>query len=257
MTYEVIRQVTPQASVVLQYNPGPMTLTGTNTWLLRDPSSAATVVVDPGQSDDAHLAAVLAAAGSVTLILLTHKHVDHAEAAPALHEATGAPVRAVDQELCIGGDVLADREALFCGEVELQVLHTPGHTADSACFVLSSGPVLTGDSILGRGTTVVAHPDGNLAAYLASLSTLRALGAVPVLPGHGPELPSLAAVAGSYLTHRAERLEQISAALAELGGDASARAIVEHVYAHVDRALWWAAELSVRAQLDYLRAEPG
>jgi glyoxylase-like metal-dependent hydrolase (beta-lactamase superfamily II) len=133
------------------------------------------------------------------------------------------------------------------------VLATPGHTSDSACFVLSSGPVFTGDSILGRGTSVVAHPDGNLAAYLSSLERLRELGDVPALPGHGPELPSVGAVAASYLAHRIERLDQVRAALAEIGDDATARAIVELVYADVDEAVWWAAELSVQAQLDYLR----
>lgn len=253
MNYEIVRPVTPQAAVLLQNNPGPMTLDGTNTWLLRDPSSAETVVVDPGQSDDVHIAALLAAAGSVALILLTHKHFDHSEAAPALHEATGAPVLALDPTLCLGGAALTEGRVLAAAGVELQVLETPGHTADSACFVLASGPVLTGDSILGRGTTVVAHPDGNLAAYLSSLRKLRALGEVTVLPGHGPELPSLADVAAAYLTHRAERLDQIRAALVDIGADASPHAIVAHVYADVDESLWWAAELSVQAQLDYLR----
>jgi glyoxylase-like metal-dependent hydrolase (beta-lactamase superfamily II) len=252
--YESVRRVTPHASVVLQNNPGPMTLDGTNTWLLRDASWNETVVVDPGQSDDMHLSALLEAAGEVALILLTHRHFDHGEAAPALHEATGAPVLALDPTLCIGGAALSDGQVLAAAGIELEVLATPGHTGDSASFLLSSGAVLTGDSILGRGTTVVAHPDGNLAAYLSSLARLRALGDITVLPGHGPELPSLGDVAAAYLTHRAERLDQIRAALTEIGDDASARAIVEHVYSDVDEAVWWAAELSVRAQLDYLRS---
>ena len=230
-----------------------MTLDGTNSWLLRRGTSAGSVVVDPGQSGEEHLAAVLRAAGDVELIVLTHRHFDHGEAAPALHAATGAPVAALDPSLCLGRPPLADGEVLTAAGVELQVLATPGHTTDSASFALSSGPVLTGDSILGRGTSVVAHPDGNLGAYLSSLRRLQALGDVTVLPGHGPELPSLRAVATAYLAHRAERLDQVRAALADIGADASARDVVERVYADVDESLRWAAELSVQAQLDYLR----
>ena len=252
-SYERVRAVTPEAAVVLQRNPGPMTLDGTNTWLLRAPGAAETVVVDPGESDDAHLAAVVAAAGAVARIVLTHRHHDHADAAPALHQATGAPVLAVDPALCIDAEPLADGTVLTDAGIELQVLATPGHTSDSACLLLP-GAVLTGDTVLGRGTTVVAHPDGNLADYLASLERLAGLGELTVLPGHGPELPSIAAIAAAYLDHRAERLDQVRAALDVLGADATARAVVQHVYADVDESLWWAAELSVRAQLDYLRA---
>jgi glyoxylase-like metal-dependent hydrolase (beta-lactamase superfamily II) len=213
------------------------------------------VVVDPGENDGAHLAAVLAAAGQVARIVLTHRHHDHAEAAGTLHEATGAPVLAVDPALCIDAEPLADAAVVVAAGVEAQVLATPGHTSDSVCLVLP-GAVLTGDTILGRGTTVVAYPDGNLAEYLATLERLRGLGEVAVLPGHGRELPSVATVAAAYLAHRAERLAQVRAALAELGEDVSARAVVEHVYAGVDESVWWAAELSVRAQLDYLRLAP-
>jgi glyoxylase-like metal-dependent hydrolase (beta-lactamase superfamily II) len=144
------------------------------------------------------------------------------------------------------------------GGLQLRVWTTPGHTADSLCFLLGPGDgaaaaVCTGDTILGRGTTVVADPDGNLADYLASLARLRDLGAVAALPGHGPELPSVGEVATAYLAHRRERLDQIRAALAALGRDASPQAVVAYVYADVDRVLWPAAEQSVRAQLAYLR----
>lgn len=250
--YDQVRQVTARAAVLLQDNPGPMTLDGTNTWLL---GGGRSVVVDPGQGEDPdrHVPAVLAAAGDVSLIVLTHRHPDHVELAAALHEATGAPVRAADPQLCLGAGPLADGEVLVAGDAEVQVLATPGHTSDSVCLVLDDGPVLTGDTILGRGTTVVAHPDGALGPYLDSLGRLRELGERLVLPGHGPELPSLSAIAGQYLAHRAERLDQVQAALNILGADATARQIVEHVYADVDESVWWAAELSVRAQLDYLR----
>jgi glyoxylase-like metal-dependent hydrolase (beta-lactamase superfamily II) len=256
--YEQLRQVTPQASVLLQRNPGPMTLDGTNTWLLRVPGVAEAIVVDPGETDDEHHAALVRAAGSIALVLVTHRHHDHSQAAPALHDATGAPVRALDPEHCRGAAPLTDGELIDSAGVRVRVLGTPGHTSDSVCFVLESdagvpAAVLTGDTILGRGTTVVAHPDGALGPYLASLHTLHSLGALAVLPGHGPELPSLAAVSQEYLTHREERLAQVRESVARLGPDATARQIVEDVYADVDESVWWAAELSVRAQLDYLR----
>ncbi|HUR12915.1 MAG TPA: MBL fold metallo-hydrolase, partial [Mycobacteriales bacterium] len=116
--------------------------------------------------------------------------------------------------------------------------------------LLGDDAVLTGDTVLGRGTTVVAHPDGVLADYLASLHRLRDLGHVTVLPGHGPELPDAEAAAQQYLDHREQRLEQVRAAVA--AGAATPREVVEVVYADVDRVLWPAAEMSVRAQLEYL-----
>jgi glyoxylase-like metal-dependent hydrolase (beta-lactamase superfamily II) len=142
---------------------------------------------------------------------------------------------------------------------EIRVLATPGHTSDSLSFVLD-GPgaagqvVLTGDTVLGRGTTVIAHPDGALGPYLASLRRLAELpDGTAVLPGHGPELPDAPAVAARYLEHRRERLDEVRAALDVLGPEATPREVVQRVYADVDRVLWPAAEASVRAQLAYLR----
>jgi glyoxylase-like metal-dependent hydrolase (beta-lactamase superfamily II) len=130
---------------------------------------------------------------------------------------------------------------------------TPGHSSDSLCFVLDDA-VLTGDTILGRGTTVIAHPDGRLGEYLDSLRRLSELPpGLAVLPGHGPELADAGEAARQYLAHREERLEQVRAALLELGPEASARQVVELVYADVDQVLWPAAEWSVLAQLQYLR----
>lgn len=254
--YDAVRPVLPFASVLLQNNPGPMTLDGTNTWLLGAPDGM--VVVDPGQgADDTHLDLLFAAAPSIELVLVTHRHFDHSQVAGAVHERTGAPVRAVDPEHCHGAAPLADGEVLTAAGLRIEVLATPGHTSDSVSFVVDDGTagtaVLTGDTILGRGTTVVAHPDGNLGEYLASLRRLESLGTMPTLPGHGAELPSVADVAAMYLAHREERLDQIRAALDTLGSAATARQIVELVYADVDQAVWWAAELSVEAQLDYLR----
>lgn len=253
--YEQVRAVTPYASVLLQNNPNPMTLDGTNTWLLRAPGSDDTIVVDPGQSDETHLARLLDAAPRIALVLVTHGHFDHSQVSSELHERTGAPVRAADPGYCVGAAPLRDGESLEAAGLTVRVLATPGHTADSLSFVVGDrAAVLTGDTILGRGTTVVAHPDGVLGPYLESLHRLRELGDATVLTGHGPELPSLAEVASCYLTHREQRLDQVRAALAQLGADATARQVVEVVYADVDPVLWPAAELSVRAQLVYLRA---
>jgi glyoxylase-like metal-dependent hydrolase (beta-lactamase superfamily II) len=253
--YGEVRPVTAYAAVLLARNPSPMTLDGTNTWLLRAPGERRCLVVDPGPDDTAHLDAV-AAAGPVAEILLTHGHPDHADGAAALRERTGAPVRALDPAHRLGGEGLGEGDVVAGAGVEVRVLATPGHTSDSLCFAVGDA-VLTGDTVLGRGTSVVAHPDGRLADYLDSLRRLRDWahdGATrTVLPGHGPELPDLAAVAEAYLRHREERLEQVRAALDTLGPDAAAADVVPVVYADVDRALWPAAEWSVRAQLDYLR----
>jgi glyoxylase-like metal-dependent hydrolase (beta-lactamase superfamily II) len=255
--YDAVRPVAAHASVLLQANPGPMTLDGTNTWLLSAPGSDEVVVVDPGQSDETHVDRLLEAAPRVALVLVTHRHFDHSQTAEEVHRRTGAPVRAGDPEFCRGAPPLAEGTVAEAGGLRIETLATPGHTSDSVCFLvrLADEPVavLTGDTVLGRGTTVVAHPDGNLRDYLASLRRLRDLGPLPVLPGHGPELPSAADAASFYLAHREERLQQVRDALAVLGSDATARQVVEHVYTDVDRNVWWAAELSVNAQLDYLR----
>jgi glyoxylase-like metal-dependent hydrolase (beta-lactamase superfamily II) len=255
--YGVLRLVTPLASVLLAENPSPMTLDGTNTWVLRAPGEESCVVVDPGEEDEVHLRRV-AAQGPVALVLLTHRHHDHAGGARRFAELTGAPVRALDPSLVLGSEALGDGDVVPAAGVELRVVATPGHTSDSLSFLLD-GPgadqaVLTGDTVLGRGTTVIAHPDGALGPYLDSLRRLADLApATAVLPGHGPELPDAPAVATAYLAHREERLEQVRAALGVLGEHATPRQVVEVVYADVDRGLWPAAELSVRAQLDHLR----
>jgi glyoxylase-like metal-dependent hydrolase (beta-lactamase superfamily II) len=243
------------ATLVRADNPGPMTLEGTNSYVLRAPRAASAVVVDPGPLDLAHLEAV-AAVAPVALVLLTHGHPDHAEGARTLQEMTGAPMAAVDPRFCVGAEPLRDGMAFDgVGGLVLRVLATPGHTGDSVSFLAQVDDdrpgLLTGDTILGRGTTVVAHPDGTLGAYLRSLTTIRDLpGPLTLLPGHGPVGGDAPDRAAAYLAHRAERLEQVRAALA--AGDTSAQDVVRRVYADVDPVLWPAAELSVRAQLDYL-----
>jgi glyoxylase-like metal-dependent hydrolase (beta-lactamase superfamily II) len=236
-----------------------MTLDGTNTWILAEPGSEEAVVVDPGPLDDAHLRAVAAeverSGRRVVETLLTHGHPDHAEGAARFAELSGAPVRALDPALRLGEEGLGHGDVLEVGGLELRVVATPGHTGDSLCFHLpADDAVLTGDTVLGRGTTVVAYPDGRLGDYLDSLRRLHALtsdsGVSTVLPGHGPVLADALGAVEYYLAHRANRLAQVETAVE--AGCRSARAVVEHVYADVDRTLWPAAELSVRAQLDYL-----
>jgi len=242
------------ATLVRADNPGPMTLEGTNTWVLRAPGATGCVVVDPGPLLPSHLERV-AALGPVTATLLTHGHPDHAEGAARFAEMTGSDVLALDPAHAVGGQALIpDGEPLDVAGLQIRTFATPGHTADSVSFVIAEEAVLTGDTILGRGTTVVAWPDGVLGDYLGSLERLRGLGNIPVLPGHGPVLPDAEAVAAFYLQHRAERLAQVKAAVA--AGASSPAEVVETVYADVDRAVWPAAELSVRAQLDYLRLGP-
>lgn len=253
--YGEFRQVTSWASVLLAHNPGPMTLEGTNTWVVGSPGASSRVVIDPGPADADHLRRV-AERGTVDLVLLTHHHPDHAEGVSEFAEWTGAPVRAWDPELCAGAGPLRDGEVIDASGVSLRVLPTPGHTRDSVSFLaegVDEPAVFAGDSILGRGTTVVAHPDGHLDSYLRSLRRLAELPAgTAVLPGHGPELPDAAEVASAYLTHREQRLEQVRQVVREQGSEVTARQVVEIVYADVDRAVWPAAEWSVRAQLTYL-----
>ena len=248
----MLRPVTESASVLLCHNPRPMTLDGTNTWVLRGAGSAEMVVVDPGPDDAEHIAR-LADLGPIPLVLISHRHGDHTDGIDALVEATGAVVRSVGSGFLRGlGGYLRDGEVIDAAGLRIRVLATPGHTADSVSFVLDDA-VLTADTVLGRGTTVIDDEDGSLAAYLDSLRRLRGLGSRRVLPGHGPELDDLAAVSDMYLAHRQERLAQVQAALGALGEEATPRRVVEHVYADVDEKLWDAAESSVRAQLRYLR----
>ena len=246
---------------LLAPNPDIMTLDGTNTWVIREPDSSRSVVVDPGPQIEAHLDAVAEVAGDVAQVLLTHGHLDHSEAARSFAERMGCGVRALDPRHRLGEEGLGDGDVVSVDGLEIHVVGTPGHTSDSLSFVLpQERAVLTGDTVLGRGTTVVAHPDGELGAYLGSLHRLHALAEAreitAVWPGHGPVIEDALGALDFYLAHREERLEQVREAVRQVGdADASdvPRRVVEAVYADVDPVLWGAAELSVRAQIDYLR----
>jgi glyoxylase-like metal-dependent hydrolase (beta-lactamase superfamily II) len=251
---------TPRAACVLAPNPSPMTLDGTNTWIIAEPGSPSVVVIDPGPQDEGHLRRVLAEAVAgdrrVAGILLTHGHLDHSAGAARLAELSGAPVQAADPARRLGADGFADGDVITAAGCELRVVATPGHSGDSVSLLLpADGALFTGDTVLGRGTTVIAR-DGNLGDYLRSLEQLRELaeaaGLRLLLPGHGPMLADPTGILDYYLAHRAERLEQVRSALA--AGARTPAEIVAMIYTDVDRSVWPAAEWSVRAQLDYLTA---
>ncbi|MEU1056551.1 MBL fold metallo-hydrolase [Streptomyces sp. NPDC005876] len=251
--------VTERAVNVLAPNASAMTLDGTNTWIVAEPGSDLAVVVDPGPLDEGHLRNVVdtaeRAGRRIALTLLTHGHPDHAEGAARFAELTRTRVRALDPALRLGDEGLGPGDVVTVGGLELRVVPTPGHTADSLSFHLPADrAVLTGDTVLGRGTTLVAHPDGRLGDYLDSLRRLRSLtvddGVHTVLPGHGPVLEDAQGAVEYYLAHRATRLAQVETAVED--GHRTPEQVVAHVYADVDRSLWPAAELSVRAQLEYL-----
>lgn len=249
---------TERATCVLAQNPSAMTLDGTNTWIIAEPGSGVAVVVDPGPKDGVHLKRVLRTVEEqgrrVGLVLLTHGHPDHSAGAGKLAGTAGGSVkvRALDPRHRLGDEGLGEGDAVTTGGLELRIMETPGHSDDSLTFWLpADGAVLTGDTVLGYGTTVL---EGRLGDYLSSLDRLRTfsadVGAATILPGHGPKLDDPIAVLDHYIDHRRERLAQVEAAVA--AGARTAREVVERVYADVDKALWPAAEWSVQSQLDYL-----
>ncbi|MFC4112640.1 MBL fold metallo-hydrolase [Nonomuraea zeae] len=244
---------TEHAENLLAPNPSLMTLDGTNTWVI---GGEEVVVIDPGPDDESHLRRVQEHLGErrVTEILLTHGHFDHSGGAKRFAGMVGAPVRALDPRHRLGGEGLGDGDVVAVDGLEIHVYGTPGHSFDSLCFWLPQDKaMLTGDTILGRGTTIIAR-DGGLADYLRSLDRLRAaaesLAAQALLPGHGPVLADPIGALDGYIAHRRERLDQIRAAREQ--GARTPREIVRVVYADVDRSLWPAAEMAVLAQLDYL-----
>jgi glyoxylase-like metal-dependent hydrolase (beta-lactamase superfamily II) len=254
-----VADLEPLVSRVLAPNASGMTLDGTNTYVVGAPGSGQAVVVDPGPADEAHLAAVegvLAARDArVVAVLVTHHHGDHAEAAQPWGARFGAPVAAAAAAVAgPRGRVLAPGEQLHLAGTTVGVVATPGHTADHLAFRLESGAVLVGDHVLGRGTSVVTHPEGDVVAYLESLRRVHDLGPSALYCGHGPELTvDPGAVLDFYTAHRAYREEQLLAALT--AGPRTVAELVAQVYAAVPRALWPAATQSTRATLAKLVAE--
>jgi glyoxylase-like metal-dependent hydrolase (beta-lactamase superfamily II) len=237
-------------------NPSPMTLTGTNTYLV-GAGSGALAVVDPGPRLPAHRAAVEAAiadrAGRVAAVVVTHHHPDHAEAAGWADE-WGVPTLAFDPGRVAGADHLPDGGRVPVPGVEVVAHHLPGHSSDHLCLhVRDTGVVLSGDHVLGEGTTVIYWPDGDLTQYLASLRALRALDPRALYPGHGEVVNDPVGRIDALLAHRAERTDQILDALA--AGRDTVDAIVGRVYPDLPDALHPAAGRSVSAHLAALERD--
>lgn len=235
---------------VLAPNPGAFTLEGTNTWVVGD---GPTIVVDPGPDDAGHLLSVADEAEPVAAIVLTHRHPDHAAGAARLADAVAAPVHAFRPEE--GERPLRHREVLEAGGVALRAVHAPGHAHDHlAFFIEERGALFTGDAVLGRGTSVVDPPDGDMAAYIRSLHELRALGPRVIYPGHGSLVFDAVQRLDDYLAHRARREEQVVRALAE--GKATPQEMVPAIYGdEVPEAMFPHAARSVLAHLLKLERE--
>lgn len=242
---------------VLAPNPGIRELEGTNTWIVGD---APAVVIDPGPDDRGHLAEVARTAGSVGAIALTHDHPDHAPGALPLAAMTGArvfaarPVAGPAEGPTEAMERIRDGDQVSTGAVSLGVVATPGHTPDHVAFFdARTGSLFTGDAVLGRGTSVIDPPEGDLAAYLRSLRRMRELGPRTIYPGHGPVVLRALATLDEYLDHRRMREEQILTAL----GDASRtpEELVAEIYADYPPELHELAARSVLAHLLKLEVE--
>jgi glyoxylase-like metal-dependent hydrolase (beta-lactamase superfamily II) len=252
---------------VVAPNPGPFTFTGTGTYVVgRDDPGAGVAVIDPGPMDPAHLEALLAAVRgrTVTHVLVTHTHRDHAPLARPFAARTGAPVLAMrpplrsvhasggldeeDDDTFVPDHVLNGGERIKGDAWTLTALPTPGHASNHMAFALEEENALfCGDHVMGWSTTVVAPPDGDMADYMASLDAVIAADFETLWPTHGAPITRPEPFLAAYRAHRLEREAQIVARLA--AGDRTVTQIVPALYAAVDRTLWPAAGLSVWAHL--------
>ena len=255
-------------------NPGPLTGTGTNTYIL---GSADRVVIDPGPDHDGHLEALLAETeGAIAAILVTHSHLDHSLLVPRLKEATGADVyafgpsgagqsdimRDLAKDSDIGGSegadpafrpdvTLADGEAVTLSGQTIRALHTPGHFGNHLCFEWRSA-VFSGDHVMGWATTLVSPPHGDLTDFMASCRRLAASEHRIFYPGHGDLISDPALRLAELMAHRTGRENQIQSALRD--GPRTARELTEAIYTDVSESLWPAAERNVLAHLIDLTA---
>ena len=257
-------------------NPGPMTLNGTRTYLVGE---AEVAVIDPGPEDARHLAAVeaaLAPGARLAAILVTHTHRDHSAGARALAARTGAPVLAYGphgagmsktmRRLAAAHDLgggegadrafrpdrcLADGERLEIDGMPIEALHSPGHISNHLCFALpADGVLFTGDTVMGWATTLVSPPDGDMAAFMATLARLAAREDRLLLPGHGDPVTEPGAHIAGQIAHREARAAQILAALRD--GPASAAELAPAIYADTDPRLLPAARRNLLATLIWL-----
>ena len=229
-------------------NPGPYTGPGTNTWILEGDPVA--VVIDPGPDDDRHLAAIekKLAGAAVGAVLVTHSHPDHLPLAARLAEGHRAPVLRYPE--------LGDGDLVQLGKVRLRALFTPGHASDHLCFLQEADrAVFTGDLVLGRGSTMITYPDGDMAAYLISLDRLLELRPSILFPGHWDPVEDPLPKLEEYKSHRLDRERQVLRALEEGPGDSSV--LTRRVYAAEvsDEQLLRAAEMTLQAHLHKLVEE--
>jgi glyoxylase-like metal-dependent hydrolase (beta-lactamase superfamily II) len=281
VAYGRVDQVSPLIRRVIAANPGPFTFTGTGTYIVGRPGAGAGVaVIDPGPPDDAHLAALLAAVEgqSVSHVLVTHTHRDHSPLARPFAAAVGAPVLAArpparivhasgaldeeDDEAFAPDVILTGGEVLSGDGWTLEAMATPGHASNHMAFVLREETALfSGDHVMGWSTTVVAPPDGDMAAYMASLDAVIGRGFSTIWPTHGAPITEPEPFLRAYRAHRLEREAQILGQLA--AGPRRIPQMVPTLYAAVDSRLWPAAGLSVWAHLIALEragrvgADPG
>ena len=248
--------VSERATWLLAPNPGPMTFNGTNSWVLREPGRAGTVIVDPGPDDDRHLSALLALAveqgGRVDAILLTHGHPDHWAGAGEMSRRTGAPVLATDPGR---GDRALEVGAIEIAGLHIEVLHTPGHSSDSTSFRLAADDVmLTGDTVLGRSAPTILDPDGRVDQTISSLRMLAAIveasPATVMLPGHGPLVTDPAGTLALALAAREVRLKQHEESVRD--GNGTVSEVADELYGPFDERLRRPIEATVRAHLRYL-----
>ncbi|WP_420442529.1 MBL fold metallo-hydrolase [Candidatus Palauibacter sp.] len=234
-------------------NPGPLTLTGTKTYVI---GTGPVIVLDSGPQDEAHLGRVdeVIAGRPVAAVCLTHAHADHSASAAAASARWGelrAAAATLDR-LEWAGRALADGEAMETGEgLRLRAVPTPGHSADHLCYLLEpSRALFTGDLVLGEGSTMIAHPDGSVGAYLASLARLAALRPGRLFPGHGPAVGDALARLEECRAHRHRRVAAVRRAL-EAGARTPAR-IRAAVYGDLPASHHAAADLTIRAYLAFL-----
>jgi glyoxylase-like metal-dependent hydrolase (beta-lactamase superfamily II) len=249
--------------IVLEaHNPGPLTGRGNKTYLVCANGDAA--LIDAGVGEARHLAALARALDEhrarLEYVLVTHAHADHASGAGAIastHDAAFAkyPRLQDDRGYGVAWRPLADGQTVRVGDVELAVVHTPGHAPDHVVFWHDpSRTAFTGDLVIeGSSVMLDASHGGSLQQYLASLERVRALNPRTLLPAHGPEVVNPAALLTQYIEHRRVRERQVIAALDV--GHATVQAIAESIYDGLDPVLMPAARENVRAHLDKLKAE--
>ena len=234
----------PLVTRVIAPNPGPYTGPGTNTWILG--AGPVVAVIDPGPDDDRHLAAIdrRLAGATVGVVLVTHSHPDHLPLAERLAAAHGATVRRYPE--------LGDGDVVRVGTLNVTALHTPGHSADHLAFWLAEDRVVfTGDLVLGKGSSMVTYPEGDVAAYLRSLDRLIALEPRMLFPGHWDPVKDAVAKLEQYKAHRLEREAQVLAEVRH--GPGTVDELTRRVYGpEVGEDLLVAAKMTMRAHLQKL-----